>query len=72
MKKWNDINRPVKYTMANGGTKTIEYNIDKNYTLVTDEAGVVTKYEYDGLGRSTATAVGISIRKERLQEWKAL
>ncbi|MCD8181013.1 MAG: hypothetical protein LUF26_05980, partial [Firmicutes bacterium] len=63
--EYDDINRPVKYTMANGGTKTIEYNIDKNYTLVTDEAGVVTKYEYDGLGRSTATYIqnGTSYRK---------
>lgn len=40
--------------MPNGGTRTAQYNTAQKNTIVTDEAGVVTKYEIDGFGRNKA------------------
>ncbi len=48
---YDRVNRPTLYTFANGATRTIEYNIPQNYSIVTNEAGVQTKNIYDGLGR---------------------
>ncbi|MCI8404102.1 MAG: hypothetical protein HFE49_04290, partial [Clostridia bacterium] len=49
--EYDALNRPVKYNMPNGGTRTIEYNTQDKYTIVTDEAGIQYKYIYDDLGR---------------------
>lgn len=49
--EYDDINRPVQYNFPNGGTRTVDYNVAQNYTIVTDEAGITYKYVYDGMGR---------------------
>mgnify|MGYP004711899433 CR=1 FL=1 len=56
--EYDSMNRPIKYNLANGGTKTVEYitNNNDNYTIVTDETGVRYKNVYDGLGRITSKA----------------
>ena len=56
--EYDSMNRPIKYNLANGGTKTVEYitNNNDNYTIVTDEIGVRYKNVYDGLGRITSKA----------------
>ncbi len=48
---YDELNRPVRYTFPNGGTRTIEYNLPALYTTVTDEQGVKLRYTYDGWGR---------------------
>lgn len=51
---YDSLNRPTSYNMPNGGTRTAQYNTAQKNTIVTDEAGVVIKYEIDGLGRNAA------------------
>ena len=64
--EYDALNRPVKYTYDNGAVKTIEYNDIQMYTIVTDEAGVKTKNNYDVFGNI--------IEKSRFidNEWKVL
>ncbi|MGN0183367.1 MAG: hypothetical protein ACI4DP_13320, partial [Candidatus Ornithomonoglobus sp.] len=49
--EYDDINRPVKYTYANGSVTTVEYNLEKLYTLITTPDGISKKNTYDKLGR---------------------
>ena len=53
--------------MPNGGTQEIEYNTANKYTIVTDAAGVVTKYEIDGLGRNKAKYISTVLRIKKLK-----
>ena len=66
---YDDLNRPVQYTMANGGTRQIQYNTAEKYTLITDESGVVTKYETDGLGRDKAKYIRKGEAFEKVEEY---
>jgi len=51
--EYDAINRPIKYNLPNGGTRTIQYNTEQNSASITDEANINTEYRYDGLGRIT-------------------
>ncbi len=49
--EYDDMNRPVKYTYANGAITNVEYNFPELYTLITTPDGVKKKNIYDKLGR---------------------
>ena len=67
--EYDGINRPVKYTMANGGIRQVEYNTAQKLTTITDEAGVVTRYETDGFGRNKAKYVKDGSSYRKLEEY---
>lgn len=48
--EYDELNRPVKIIMPNGGQRTVEYNTIEKYTILTDENGIKTKFIYDSFG----------------------
>lgn len=67
--EYDDLNRPTTYNMPNGGTQEIEYNTANKYTIVTDAAGVVTKYEIDGLGRNKAKYIKYGTSYKKVEDY---
>ncbi len=45
--EYDDISRPVKYTLPDNTEIEIEYNSLNNYTTITDQIGGKTRYVYD-------------------------
>jgi len=45
--EYDDISRPVRYTLPDNSVVTVEYNRLNNYTMITDQIGGKTRYIYD-------------------------